>query len=332
MSDQAPSSLANPARGAPLGHDESIVRQRAEARLSAQVQQAASEIELLTRARLEALLQELEVYQVELEMQNEELRHAQIALEAARKGYADLYDQAPVGYLTVSDTGLIQQINLTATMMFDAAHDDLIQTPMQQFIANNDRDAYYLLCRLALTSAQARTGELCMVKHSGGQFWAELTITAVHDQTGTAVLRVVLSDITERKASREKLELAASVFANAREAIMITDIQGNIVDVNAAFVYITGYSREEVLGRNPSMLSSDRQTPQFYIDMWRDLVEKGHWYGEIWNRRKNGEVFAELETITTVRNAAGQPSHYVALFSDITSYKEHQVQLEHIAH
>ncbi|MBL8415985.1 MAG: EAL domain-containing protein [Propionivibrio sp.] len=139
-------------------------------------------------------------------------------------------------------------------------------------------------------------------------------------------------DITERKQAEEKLHLAASVFTHAREGIMITNTDGTIIDVNDTFSRITGYSRDEVVGRNSRILSSGRQEQAFYAALWRDLTEKGHWYGEIWNRRKNGAVYAEMLTISAVRDAEGNTRQYVALFSDITAVKEHARQLEHLAH
>ena len=126
--------------------------------------------------------------------------------------------------------------------------------------------------------------------------------------------------------------LAAIVFTHAREGIMITHADGTILDVNDAFTRITGYERDEVLGQNPRILSSGRQGKEFYATMWRHLMENGHCIGEVWNRRKNGEVYAEMQTISAVRDAQGKTSHYVALFSDITTIKAHQQQLEHIAH
>ena len=136
----------------------------------------------------------------------------------------------------------------------------------------------------------------------------------------------------ERQQALSKLQLAASVFAHAREGITITDPHGTIIDVNQAFTRITGYSREEAIGKNPRMLSSGRQGPEFYSAMWKTLTDKGHWSGEIWNRRKSGEVFAELLAISSVRDVNGNLQQYLALFSDITALKEHQTQLEHIAH
>jgi PAS domain S-box-containing protein len=120
-------------------------------------------------------------------------------------------------------------------------------------------------------------------------------------------------NITDRKQSEEKLKLAASVFTHAREDIIITDAKGTIIDLNDTFTKITGYSREEAIGQNPRILQSDRQSPQFYIDMWKALQEEGYWYGEIWNRRKNGEVYAQMKTISAVRDEHGVTSHYVAL-------------------
>jgi diguanylate cyclase (GGDEF)-like protein/PAS domain S-box-containing protein len=139
-------------------------------------------------------------------------------------------------------------------------------------------------------------------------------------------------DISERKQAEARLKLAASVFSQAREGIVITDTGGVIVDVNETFCHITGYSREEAVGQTPRILKSGRQSEEFYAEMWRSLTDKGHWYGEMWNRKKNGELYAELINITVVRDARGVARNYVALFTDITAMKEHQQQLEHIAH
>ncbi len=139
-------------------------------------------------------------------------------------------------------------------------------------------------------------------------------------------------DVTAFKQAERKLQLAASVFSHAHEGISISDAAGNIVDVNETFVRITGYERDEVIGKNPRFLQSGRQSPEFYAEMWRSLLEHGRWVGEIWNRRKSGEVYAELLSISVVRDAEGNVQHYVALFTDITSIKLHEQQLEHIAH
>lgn len=139
-------------------------------------------------------------------------------------------------------------------------------------------------------------------------------------------------DITQRKKDKEQLQLAASVFTNASEGILICDPQGAILDVNEMFTRITGYTRAEVLGRNPRILKSGRQSDEFYRDMWRGLLENGHWSGEVWNKAKDGRVFPEMLTINAVYDRTAKVQHYVALFSDVTQTKEHQGQLERMAH
>lgn len=136
----------------------------------------------------------------------------------------------------------------------------------------------------------------------------------------------------ERKSDEERLRQAAGVFTFALEGIMITGSNGIIIDVNEAFTRITGYSHAEAVGQNPRLLSSGRQDAQFYKAMWSALTEQGHWSGEVWNRRKNGEVYAELLTISAVRSDQGDVQQYIALFSDITAIKRHQSQLEQMAH
>ena len=155
----------------------------------------------------------------------------------------------------------------------------------------------------------------------------------VHGQwDGRPALICIAQDIGQRLAAEERLQLAASVFDNAHEGIMITDSRGLIVEVNSTFSELTGYSREEALGKTPDLLKSGHHDAAFYAAMWRDINEQGYWRGEIWNRKKSGEIFVELLTISTVRNRSGGIGHFVAIFSDITLIKEHQQRLEHLAH
>lgn len=135
----------------------------------------------------------------------------------------------------------------------------------------------------------------------------------------------------EYEHAQQKLQLAAKVFTYAREGIMITDARGDIVDVNATFTDITGYAHDEVLGRNPRILASGRQDGAFYAAMWRALKDQDHWRGEVWNRRKDGELYAEMLTISAVRDAQNQVTHYVALFSDITQRKTVEEQVWQLA-
>ncbi|MEH6651357.1 MAG: EAL domain-containing protein [Motiliproteus sp.] len=157
------------------------------------------------------------------------------------------------------------------------------------------------------------------------------TVTRFHGDSGN--LLITHEDITELKQAQNKQQLAASVFTHAREGIFITDHNGIIIETNEIFSHITGYSREEALGQNPRFLQSGQQDDKFYTAMWQSLDRDGHWSGEIWNTRKNGDPFAEMLTISAVRDSqSGRPQNYVALFTDITVMKQHEQQLEHIAH
>ncbi|MBP5985725.1 MAG: EAL domain-containing protein [Azonexus sp.] len=147
-------------------------------------------------------------------------------------------------------------------------------------------------------------------------------------------LKVGLIDetLSDRQVAEERLRLAASVFDNAHEGIMITDPHGCILDINASFTELSGYTREEALGKTPELLKSGHHEPSFYDAMWAQIREEGYWRGEVWNRKKSGEIFVVLLTISTVRKRNGEISHFVAIFSDITLIKQHQQRLEHLAH
>ena len=123
-------------------------------------------------------------------------------------------------------------------------------------------------------------------------------------------------------------DLAASVFYHTKNGVMITALDGSILAVNPAFTAITGYTELEVLGKNPRLLKSGRQGPEFYKAMWDTVRARGFWQGEAWNRRKDGTHFAEDITVTMVSDEHGDPSHYIAVFSDITSVSERRRWLE----
>ena len=146
------------------------------------------------------------------------------------------------------------------------------------------------------------------------------------------VLMTRVRNAVWRKQDKDKLRLAANVFSYAREGILITDREINVIDVNQAFTQMNGYYREEMLGRNPRVLKSGRQDKDFYAVMWQSLLTNGHWFGEVWNRHKDGRLMAQHLTISTVRNEHGEIQNYIGLFADITALKDHEAQLEQLAH
>lgn len=154
-----------------------------------------------------------------------------------------------------------------------------------------------------------------------------------HDEHGNAVRSVgTIQDVTERIVAEDRLRLLAGVFENTAGGVIITDPDANILEVNDAFSLITGYSREEVIGANPSLWASGQHDEAFYRELWSSLEQTGQWRGEIWNRRKSGELFPEWQHISAVRNDQGVLTHYISVFSDISQIKEAQEKLDHLAH
>lgn len=152
------------------------------------------------------------------------------------------------------------------------------------------------------------------------------------DVDGTVVgFAIQSSEVTPLKETEAKLELAACVFKNTLDGVLITDTKGIILSVNPAFTEITGYTAEEAIGRNPRMLQSNQHDQAFYTSMWTQLITKGRWNGEIWNRRKNGALYLERMTISMVRDMDGKPIRYVSVFSDITAFWRKDEHIKHLA-
>ena len=165
----------------------------------------------------------------------------------------------------------------------------------------------------------------------GTHYYLTVKCPVIESDTLRAVVGIS-TDITTRKQNEEKLRFASTVLATTIEGVMVTDVAGNIVSVNTAFTEITGYEAEDAIGKNPRFLRSERQQSEFYQSMWAALTQSGVWQGEIWNRRKTGEIYPEWLTITAIRDDADQLTHYVGVFSDISSIKRSQAQLERLAH
>ena len=200
------------------------------------------------------LIHELEVHQIELEMQNEELRQAQLNLEAARDKYADLYDFAPVGYFSISDKGLILDANLVGATMLGKERKKLTERRFSQFIAKDDQDGFYLHRQKLFETETKQVCELKLTKNDGAEFYAQLESYAVKDQAGNfRTIRTSLSDITERKqadlaliAAKQEIE---SIVKTVPDIIYRLDPQGRLTFVSDS-VKRYGYQPEELLGTN----------------------------------------------------------------------------------
>ncbi|MDV7103742.1 EAL domain-containing protein [Vibrio sp. TH_r3] len=256
---------------------------------------------------------------------NKRIGVAQKTLSESEERFKAL-SAATYGGILIHDNGQILECNSGLTDITGFNYFELISMNDLRFIAPE----YLEIILHKIPTQNEDSYEIEGIRKDGSRF--PIAVKGKHiTYKGIDAQVLEIRDITERKKTEEQLELAASVFTHAREGIIITDPLGLIIDVNDTFSRITGYSREEALGQNPSFLSSNLQDKAFYSQMWASLVTDKQWSGEIWNKRKDGELFAELVTISAVLDVRGKIKNYVALFSDITPMKKHQKQLEHIA-
>ncbi|WP_151670051.1 bifunctional diguanylate cyclase/phosphodiesterase [Nitrincola schmidtii] len=183
-------------------------------------------------------------------------------------------------------------------------------------------------------------GELINRNSHGDDIHVDTKVASIKDDNGNVTHYIgIMNDVTERKSFLKQLEeknlklsQLATVFSHAQEAIMLCSCDGKILDVNTSFTKITGYEANEVIGKTPRILNSGYHSASFYNQMWASIINDGHWHGEIRNRRKNGEIFVEYLTITTVRDESNNVLHYVSMFTDITIEKTQEEKLKYLAY
>ena len=229
-----------------------------------------------------------------------------IIIEKARDGF---YRHDLEGYLL--------EVNQSYAKMMGYKRNELIGMRISQ-VSVNTNTPELLMERMAHLIRQGATSFETRHRRKDGRL-IDFDVSAIYLPESKCIY-AFLRDITEHKKTEEALRVAAVAF-ETHEAIVITDANSNIVRVNHAFSEITGYSAAEVLGQNPRMMRSGRHDRNFYIEMWQQLLHTGAWSGEIWDRRKNGETYPKWMSITCVKNAQHEISHYVAVFSDITARK-----------
>ncbi|MCG5497170.1 EAL domain-containing protein [Ectothiorhodospira variabilis] len=257
-------------------------------------------------------------------------RATEAALSESEARYRSLFENTHSIMLLVDpEDGQIVDANPGACQFYGWTREEMRNHRISDINALSDKETQAEMARVQRGGHRhfrfvhrLATGERRQVEVYSGRIQVE----------GRELLHSVVHDITERNRAEERLRLADRVFQAADEGIMVTDMQGRIVAVNPAFTRISGYTEEDALGQTPALLHSGRQDASFYQRLWRNLLQLGHWRGEIWNRRKNGEIYPEWLTISAVRNDDGEIIHYVGVFSDIGQIKEAQQQLEFMAH
>ena len=291
------------------------LREKAEAQIA-----NSAKVEIAVKSD-QKTFHELHVHQIELEMQNEELLRAQLALEDSCAHYLQLYDFAPVAYLTLSEQGVITEANLKSTHLLGVARNHLIKRRFADFVATEDVDRWQRYFNHANQCCEKHGCELALRYADGSSFHANLDYLQIKPEGGPAKLHVTLTNITERKLADQFLRIAATAF-EMQGGIMVTDADKVILRVNQAFTRITGYSAEEAIGRKPSLLRSGLHDKEFYQAMWAAVAIHGFWQGEIWDKRKNGEVFPIWLINTAVSDENKRITHFVGSFTDITTQKQ----------
>lgn len=287
---------------------------------------------------LQTLFHELNVHQIELRMQNEQLVEAQQQLIASRNDFIKLFDLAPVGYLRLDEKGRILQSNRTVQEMLGKNHSELRDKFLAAFIHADDLSIFNARYSAFYKKPDGKHIEVRLLDMHKKPIYVELSGRLIKNQAGASAdfnqdcLLVNIIAIGERKKMEAQLELAAKVFEHSQEGIMITAPDTTILKINLAFTAVTGYKPAEVIGRTPKTLSSGRQGPAFYRDMWQKINKEGCWQGEIWNRRKNGDLYAEWLSICRINDKFGRVSHYIGIFSDITLRKLNEKQIEQLAY
>jgi diguanylate cyclase (GGDEF)-like protein/PAS domain S-box-containing protein len=231
-------------------------------------------------------------------------------------------------HILASDGNIIEVSDAFCAMM-GFGRDELMGTNVSQFdCESSGAEGAQALRRLAAKQSRYQF-ETSYRRKDGSIFDVEISGVPI-EIDGAPALFHSARDVTERKKSESEVRIAATAFAS-QEGMLITDARGTILRVNNAFTAITGYGADEIIGKNPRVLSSGRQNADFYAAMWKSILGTGTWKGEIWNRRKNGEIYPEHLTITAVKDANGDTTNYVAALTDITPQKESEQEIKHLA-
>ena len=276
----------------------------------------------LSRAAMVRLLHDLQVHEVELNLQNEELRHSQAELGAARAHYFEFYDLAPVGYVTVSAAGMILEVNLTLATLLGVARAKLLNTPLARYLVKAAADRFYLQCQELFETLKAQSYELQWVRGDGTKFWGHLAATVAHE-AGRPVCRVIVTDITALKQVQATLEAEVvkrhTLFDQSAEGIVILDPQtARFVDFNKAAHEQLGYTREEFAKLTLFDLERAETTAETRERMG-EVLRKGHVSFETRQATRQGDI-RYVQVTAQIVEVAGD-SVYQCFWRDITERK-----------
>ncbi len=268
-------------------------------------------------ARIIEIGEDVRILSVVRDITDRKRMEGQLATREAR--YRGVIETSAEGFWVVDMNGQLLEANDTYAKISGYSHEELLAMRIPDLEAKESPEDTAVHMETVMKNGYDRFESLHRKKD--GTVWPVEVVASFWPMEGGRFF-VFCRDITEHKRQDEEKKLAMTVFQNINEALTVTDAQHRIIAVNPAFIRLTGYTAEEVLGRNPNILSSGRHDSEFYREMWQSLSDTGEWQGEIWDRRKDGELIAEWMTISTIYDEEGQVRQRVALFSDITKKKQ----------
>lgn len=262
-----------------------------------------------------------------------ERHRAEEALRQSRARFQAIYENTSLGISLVDPDGRLIDANPALHTILGYSTEQLRGKPVSDITHPDDQDATMAMMDELVQGARDHyTLEKRFLKTTGDVIWGRINVSLVRGIEGDPLFSVALiEDISERREMEDRLRLAAQVLENTSEGIFVTDVNHKIILINPAFTELTGFESPDVVGHKPNVLSSGRHDAAFYERLHTALIESGKWQGEIWNRRKSGELFAEWINISVVRNEQNEISNYVAVFSDITSRKQTEERLNYQA-
>ncbi len=278
--------------------------------------------------QLKKLLHELQVHQLELEMQNEELTRVQNLLEREKNKYTDLFEYSPLGYILLNKDGKIKETNQTFCKILGLPKSSVINKTFSSFVGQESQDELYLHIRSVIEKKDPQTCVLQLESKLGQPLWVRLESKACNfKHEGTLTIQASVSDITTGKINEEHMLRLSTAFEQSSNSIVITDTNGLIQYANPRFYETTGFTPEEVIGKNPRIVKYENSEINYH-EMWQTIKGGDTWIGEFLNKTKRGDLFWEIATITPVKNSEGKIINYLAIKENITKRKLAEKKLQ----
>lgn len=265
----------------------------------------------------------LAAMQIKLNAFETERKASELALQSSQARLNSIFDSSPDAMLISDMHGVIVMANQQIERLLDYTVDELIGQSIEMLVPERFRAGHTALrAKFGALASARRMGdgrEIKVRRKDGTGCDVEITLNRIETDQGLLVVSA-LRDITEQKQVEAELRIAAAAF-QSQEGMVVTDCNGVILRINAAFTRLTGYDAEDAVGRTPSILKSGRHDKEFYRAMWESIRDHDIWQGEVWDRRKNGEIYPEWLTISAVRDENGNVSHYIGTHADISQKK-----------